>query len=113
MARGQHHAEVGVQRAREVGHPRCRDHPEPVHVNTGAGKPRDDGRFKEVARGPRVTADDRDRAGGGAVSREHRNGRKGEIQRQPGCQIPPSDTTNTIGTKEPGHAALLSGSWPR
>ena len=62
MARGQDDAEIGVERAGQVCDAGSRDDAEPEHVHPGAREPGDDGRLKEIARGPGVATDDRDRA---------------------------------------------------
>ena len=62
VARGKDDPEMGVERARQVRDTGSRDNAKPEHVHPGARESGDDGRLKEIARGPGVATDDRDRA---------------------------------------------------
>ena len=62
VRRGDHHAELGVVGAGQMGDRRGRQHPDPQSVDALAGQACDDGGFEHLAAGSRVTADDREPA---------------------------------------------------
>ncbi len=62
VRRGDHHAEVGVERPDQVRHGGRRQHPDPERVGARRGEPGDDRGLQHLAAGPRVATDHRDRA---------------------------------------------------
>ena len=62
MAGGEHHAEVGAERAGEVGDARGGEHTEQEDVDPGRGEPGHDGGLEELPGDPRVASDHGDRA---------------------------------------------------
>ena len=62
MARGEHDAEIRVERPGEVSDSGRRDHAEAEYVDPGTRQARDDSRFEEIAGSPGVTSDDSDGA---------------------------------------------------
>ena len=63
VRRRDHHAEVGVVGAGQVGHRRRRQHPDAQRVDALAGQPGDHRGLEHLAAGPRIAADHGDAAG--------------------------------------------------
>ncbi len=64
VRRGDHHAEIGVIGAGQVGHRRRGQHTDAEGVDALAGDPGDDGGFEHLAAGARITADHGDPSAG-------------------------------------------------
>ncbi len=105
VAGGQHHAEVGAERAGEVGDRGRRQHADPQHVHTGAGQARDHRGLQELPGGARIPADHRGRPvpGEGARLGQYVRRGDGEAQRQLGRQIRVGDAAHAVRAEESSH----------
>ncbi len=109
VAGGQHHAEVGAERAGEVGHGGGGQDADPEHVDAGARQTGDDGGLQELARGTRVTADHRDRpvAVEGAGLAEHVRRGDRQPERELRRQALVGHPAYAVRTEESSHCPVL------
>ena len=96
---GDHHPEVGVIGARQVGHRGGGQHPHPQRVDPLAGQPGDHRGLEHFAAGPRVAADHRDPAARRRRARQVPRRRGTQRQRQLGGQLTIGDPTDTVGAE--------------
>ena len=78
VRRGDHHAEVGVERLDQVRDGRGGQHADPDRVGARRGEPGDDRGLQHLPAGPRVAADHGDRAVRTVALGQHVRGRRGE-----------------------------------
>lgn len=105
VAGGQHHAEVGAQRAGEMRHRGGGQHADPQDVDARARQTGDDRGLQELARSPRVTTDHGHRAVPLERPRlaEHMSRRHGESERELGRQIRVGDTSYAVRAEQSSH----------
>ena len=104
VRRRDHHAEIGVVGAGEVGDGGGRQHADAQRVDALTGQARDDGGFEHLAAGPRVTADDRHPPG--VMGRAEPRGRRTQRQRQLSGQLAIGNAADTVGTEQSTHVKL-------
>ena len=107
VRRADHHAEVGVVRACEVGHGRGRQHADPQCVHALAGDPGDHRGFEHLTAGPGVAADDGHAAGTCTDTAEPSSRRRTQRQRQLRGQILVGDAAHPVGAEQSSHADKL------
>ncbi len=105
VAGGEHHAEVGAERAGQIRHGGRRQHAHPQDVDARAGEARDDGGLQKLPRRARIAPDDRLRPV--ALERAHLGQyvcrRDGEAERQLRRQIRVGDTAHAVRAEESSH----------
>jgi hypothetical protein len=114
VARREHHAEVGLEHDGQVGHRGRRQHAEAHHVHPGRGEPRRHRRLEELARGARVTADDRLRPVPGELAALAQHMRRGdrEVEREFGGDLAVRQPAHPVGSEKSGHGCgPLSCRW--
>jgi hypothetical protein len=104
-AGGEHHAEVGVERAGQMGDGRRRQHAHPQYVHARAGEPRHHGGLQELPGRARIPPDHRHRPVilEGSRLGEHMRRRDRQAERHLSRQVGVRDTAHTIRTEESSH----------
>ncbi len=104
VRRRDHHAEIGVVRAGQVGHRGGRQNADPQRVDTLAGQPGDHRGLEHLAAGPRVAADDGDATGMTTDAAQPPGRRGAQRQRQLSGQILIGDSAHPVGAEQSTHA---------
>ena len=105
VAGGEHHAEVGAQRAGEIRHRRGGQHTDPQDVHARAREARHDGGLQELAGRARIAPDHGHRpvALEGARLGEHMRRRDRQAERQLGGQVRVGDAAHAVRAEESSH----------
>ena len=99
VRRRDHHAEVGVVGAGQIGHRRGGQHPDPQRVDALTGQPGDHRGLQHFAAGPRIATDHRDPSARFARTRQAPRRRGAQRQRQLSGQLAIGDSANTVGAE--------------
>ena len=103
VRRGDHHAEVGVERAHQVRDGGRGQHADAERVGARSGEPGDDRGLQHLAAGPRIAADDGDRAvrRGPRLGQDVRGARVGERHRElRGEHLAVGEAAHAVGTEQ-------------
>ncbi len=96
---GDHHTEIGIICAGQVGDRGRREHTDPQRVDALAGQPGDDRGFQHFAAGPRIAPDHGHAAAGSGGTRQVPGRRGAQSERQFGGQLAIGDATDAVGAE--------------
>ena len=101
VRRGDHHAEIGVEGAHQVRDGGRGQHADAERIGARSGEPGDDRGFQHLAAGPRIAADDGDRAVRAVAFGQDVRGRGGERHRElRGEHLAVGEAAHAVGTEQ-------------